>query len=182
MSRRPRVRSDRIGLRFVGLLLMASWLVVPTSATAQQDAQEVPEANPADVKSPEAIVEAAFEAISEEDWDRFRSLHHPNFQGVSFADPGRQDFDTRSESIKDFKEALEERDIDQRPVHTITERYGDMAHVLVTFEARNASSGELLGRGVDSIQVLYDGKRWWVLSVMSHPEREGTPIPERYGG
>lgn len=180
--RRPLLSSGLLGVGALCLLLATSLVLAPMSAPAQEDTREWPEASPADVKSPEAIIEAAFEAISDEDWDRFRSLHHPNFQSVFIVGPGRQEFDTRSESIEALRKALADRDIDQRPVHIIKERYGDMAHVLVTFETRNASSGELVGRGVDSIQVLYDGTRWWILSVMSHPEREETPIPERYGG
>ena len=180
--RRPLLPSGLLGVGTLCLLLALSLVLAPMSAPAQEDTREWPEANPADVKSPEAIIEAAFEAISDEDWDRFRSLHHPNFQSVFIVGPGRQEFDTRSGSIQAFMKAIADRDIDQRPVHIIKERYGDIAHVLVTFETRNASSGELVGRGVDSIQVLYDGTRWWILSVMSHPEREETPIPERYGG
>ena len=35
-------------------------------------------------------------------------------------------------------------------------------------------------RGINSIQLFYDGTRWWVLSVFWDNERPDQPIPEQY--
>jgi len=35
-------------------------------------------------------------------------------------------------------------------------------------------------RGINSIQLMHDGRRWWVVSIFWEPESPPTPIPEKY--
>jgi hypothetical protein len=35
-------------------------------------------------------------------------------------------------------------------------------------------------RGINSIQLLNDGKRWWIVNIYWTQENEEHPIPERY--
>ena len=45
-------------------------------------------------------------------------------------------------------------------------------------ESRRAPSDEKpLVRGINSIQLVNDGKRWWIASVAWDTEREDNPIP-----
>lgn len=153
-----------------GTLVAITLLVAtPASAIGQGEAPERPEANPADVESPEAIVEAAFEAISDEDWGRFRSLHHPSFLWVRTdheGDDPSQQVSTLDEALQFFRKASADTSIHERPLDTVIRREGETAHVLTTVEARTAPGGEVLGRYLDSIEVWYDGGRWWIMSVL----------------
>jgi len=56
--------------------------------------------------------------------------------------------------------------------------FGAIAHVLSVYEARRAPGGELLRRGVNSLQFLNDGERWWILSCVWDNEREGVALPK----
>ena len=58
-------------------------------------------------------------------------------------------------------------------------RFGDIAHVLSAYEARTAPApaGKVLRRGVNSIQLMHDGERWWILSTIWDNEREGVTLP-----
>lgn len=56
-------------------------------------------------------------------------------------------------------------------------RFGSIAHVLSAYEGRKSPGGELIKRGINSIQLHNDGKRWWVTSIMWDDERPGNPIP-----
>jgi hypothetical protein len=42
---------------------------------------------------------------------------------------------------------------------------------------RSKADGPVFGRGVNGLQIYWDGKRYWIASVMWDDEREGNPIP-----
>lgn len=146
-----------------------------------------PEANPADVESPEAIVDASFAALSvpegeEPDLGRFRSLFLPDAQvTVTFHGDETSHYGTGSVDEYVDKEVEGLEGTHEQAVHTVVERYGDIAHVFATYEARqSADDPEPIARGIDSFQLWYDGSRWWIVNVMGHGESEDTPLPERY--
>ena len=35
-------------------------------------------------------------------------------------------------------------------------------------------------RGINSIQLLWDGRRWWIMNVFWDSERPGNPIPAEF--
>jgi hypothetical protein len=35
-------------------------------------------------------------------------------------------------------------------------------------------------RGINSIQLLNDGKRWWIVNIYWMQESEANPIPDKY--
>ena len=46
-----------------------------------------------------------------------------------------------------------------------TETFGNIAHVLSDYESRREEHGDAFTRGVNSIQLFYDGTRWWIASA-----------------
>ncbi len=66
---------------------------------------------------------------------------------------------------------------DEHEIHRITHRIGNIAHIMSTYETRNIPSGPLLGRGVNSLDLFWDGKRWWIIAASWDDERPGSPIP-----
>ena len=44
-------------------------------------------------------------------------------------------------------------------------RYGQLLHVWSSYEAAHEPGGNLIRRGVNSIQLYNDGARWWILTV-----------------
>ena len=50
----------------------------------------------------------------------------------------------------------------------------------VEFDARGHDEAELVVP--DSFQLLYDGTRWWVVSVVWQAETRDYPIPAKYVG
>ena len=61
----------------------------------------------------------------------------------------------------------------------IVERFGDLAHVWSTFEARNTPDGVALGRGVSSVSLYYRNDRWWIASWSSQNETDEM-LPAKY--
>ena len=61
-------------------------------------------------------------------------------------------------------------------------RYGALAHVWSTYEARDTPDGPARFRGANSLQLLRRDGRWWVLSVMWQPEPPGDAPPRILSG
>jgi hypothetical protein len=61
-----------------------------------------------------------------------------------------------------------------------TEMFGQVAHVFSTYEARHAPADKPFMRGVNSIQLVHDGKRWYVLNLVWRAEDAKLQLPERY--
>jgi hypothetical protein len=61
-----------------------------------------------------------------------------------------------------------------------THQFGHIAQIFSTYESRRSLDEEPFVRGINSIQLLWDGKRWWVVTIYWDSERTGQPIPEEY--
>ena len=152
------------------------------------------QADPADVSSIDAVLAAVYDVISgpsdeERDWDRFRSLMHP---GARLVPTGERD-GVASATVLEVEDYVERagRTFRDAPLFQgkgfyeaeaarRVERYGSVAHVWSTYEARLDPSEEPFARGVNSFQLFWDGERWHVLSVLWHQETDDTPIPTPY--
>ena len=66
----------------------------------------------------------------------------------------------------------------EREIHSVTHRFGNIAHVLSTYETRKTADGPVIGRGVNSFQLSFDGTRWWITSLAWDSERPKNPIPK----
>ena len=63
------------------------------------------------------------------------------------------------------------------------ECYGDIAQVFSTYESRHAEAdAKPFQRGINSFQLLFDGHRWWVVTIYWQGERLDLPLPKQYGG
>jgi hypothetical protein len=61
------------------------------------------------------------------------------------------------------------------------ERFGNVAHAMSTYETRwSADDAEPFMRGINSIQLLEQGGRWWVVTIFWDNEGPDKPIPDRY--
>jgi len=150
-------------------------------------------ANPADVESIEAIVAAAYDVISgparkKRDWDRERSLFFPGARLIPTATvAGRNDVDLAplildvEGYIARVEPLFEKKGFYEKEVARRVEQFGRIAHVWSTYESRNdPGDAEPFMRGINSIQLFNDGKRWWILSIYWQHESPQHPIPEKY--
>jgi hypothetical protein len=173
----------------------------PQTATP---APQAPAAIPADVASIDSIIGALYDVISgpagkKRDWDRFRSLFAPGARliptgprrppGTKPDDPlsGKEEYASRALTPEDYiarsSSLLEERGFFEREIARRTEQYGHIAHAFSTYEARHkAEDPKPFQRGINSIQLMNDGKRWWVVSVFWEGETEKTLLPAKYLG
>ena len=156
-------------------------------------------ADHADVESIDAIVTAAYDGISgpagkKRDWDRERSLYYPGARLIPTARPAASaEWQESSENklaplildIEGFIARVEpffkETGFYEKEIARRTEQFGNIAHVWSTYESRhNEDDPEPFMRGINSIQLFNDGKRWWIVNIYWQQEGAAAPIPEKY--
>ena len=157
--------------------------------------QNAPEAKAADAASIDGIIAAVYDSISgpagqKRDWSRLRSLFIPGARLIPTAKnagevnahgkiaPQVMDIDGFIARIGDHveKNGFFEREIARR-----TEQFGHIAHAWSTYESRQrAGDPEPFMRGVNSIQLFYDGSRWWIVSIYWQHESTEHLIPAKY--
>ena len=69
----------------------------------------------------------------------------------------------------------------EREIARRVDRFGHVTHALSTYVSlREESDAEPFSRGVNSIQLFHDGRRYGVVTVFWDFERPDNPIPEEY--
>jgi hypothetical protein len=175
-----------------GLAVLSLDGVASSSGQVEQPKAAVA-AKPEDVASIDAIIAAVYASISgpagQRDWDRLRSLFHASARLIPCA-PSPQDKEkgltvTRVFTIEEFIKAIEPRvkaeGFFEREIARRVERFGAVAHVFSTYESRHAEDDpKPFARGINSIQLFFDGKRWWTVTIFWDSERPGQAIPGEY--
>jgi hypothetical protein len=76
---------------------------------------------------------------------------------------------------------LEKNGFYEKEIHRVVETYGPLTHVFSTYESYYSQKDNApFARGINSIQLLYDDSRWWVVSIYWFGETEEYPIPAAY--
>ena len=69
----------------------------------------------------------------------------------------------------------------ERGIAQKVESFGNIVHVFTTYESRHSPDDSApFARGINSIQLLKDGDRYWVVSIYWDSERPDNPIPQKY--
>jgi hypothetical protein len=171
--------------------LFSLFLLVIFSFNTMAQTTETKAANPADAASIDQIIKAVYSVISgdegeKRDWDRFRSLFHPSARLIPTGkNPNTGVTGARAISPEEYVQRNEpffaKEGFHEREVARTTEVYGNIAHVFSTYEAfRTRSDKKPFMRGINSFQLLNDGKRWWVVNIFWQAETPDNPIPKKY--
>lgn len=157
----------------------------------KSDQAKAYKANPEDVSSIDAIIKATYDVISgganqKRDWDRFRSLFYKGARLIpTGTNPNTKVTGARIFSPEDYirtsgpflmKNGFFEQEVARR-----IEVFGSIAHVFSTYEGRNKLDDEKpFLRGINSFQLLNDGRRWWVVTIYWQAETRTNLLPEKY--
>ena len=141
-----------------------------------------------DVSSIDGIMRAWYEIVSgpagqPRDWARDRTLYVPDVRFVEVA----VDRDGRPrvlvETHAQFVERsrpLERDGFFEKEIHRVARRFGPIAHVWSTYESRRTADGPVIARGINSIELFWDGTRWWISGATWSTESAANPIPPEY--
>jgi len=164
--------------------LIGVWLLAPPALAGQTKA-----ARPEDVTTLDGIITAYYDVVSGPagslpDPARDHSLHHPNAaitllsrkpDGTATAEVVTLDEYYRRMGSGPRKVGFYEHEI-----HRAVEKLGALTHVWSTYETSETPSGPAKRRGINSIELYWDGSRYWILSWVFDDERHGLQIPRAY--
>ncbi len=153
-----------------------------------------PDPRPADVASPEAIITAAYQAIQRApgqpfDWNRFESLFLPQARPIPNTEQTGGTLTVYTPAgfaaMVDSLTVIggpNDKGFAEEEIHHVVERFGDVAHVFSTYQKRFWGDDRILGRGINSFQLVYHADRWWIAGIAWDEEHGAGTIPPPYLG
>ena len=169
------------------LALLLALASAPTMAAGQAT-----DADPADVSTLDGIIAALYDVISgpageAREWGRFHGLFIPEGARLIPSGQGPQgqrgyQVWTPEEYVTRAGSQLEANGFFERELARVTESFGNVVHVFSTYDSRQTLDAEPFARGINSIQLVHDGSRYWIVSIFWDSERPGQEIPGRYLG
>lgn len=69
----------------------------------------------------------------------------------------------------------------EKEIYRVVDTFGSIVHVFSTYESfKSAEDTKPFMRGINSIQLLNDGERWWIVNIYWTQETAKNPIPKKY--
>ncbi len=183
-------------MKFARAMLAAFLLLFAIPFIAQKSGNEpghvdVPTIAPRaqDVATIDGIMKAFYEVISgpagqARQWSRDRTLYIKDIRFVMMSEDQNAQPVARIASHQQFVDAadpvLVKDGFYEIEIHRVTQKFGHIAHVFSTYESRNKVDGPVIARGINSVELFFDGTRWWIASNIWDDERPDNPLPTEY--
>ena len=170
--------------------------VLVAAIASGQTGRTRPAPPPADAMSVDSIMAALYASVSHgpaaaPDFERLRGIYLYVGMFIPPKRPGTENFTVMD--VDAFAErvakAAEDRKTSGTPATGFFEReiarrtdcFGNVCQVFSTYESRHTpDDAKPFERGINSIQLLRDGSRWWIASVAWDAERPDNPLPPQY--
>ena len=142
------------------------------------------------VQTLDSTIENLYAVISGEkgearDWELMRYLFHPDARLIPSGKKEDDTFGARYMTVDDYINTsgdwLIENGFFEKEIHREVNTFGNITQAFSTYESFRSEADELpFARGINSIQLLNDGNRWWIINIYWTQESEQNPIPEAY--
>lgn len=142
------------------------------------------------VKTLDSTIETLYAVISGEkgearDWELMKFLFHPDAKlipsGKSKEGTYKARFMTPDDYIKTSGKWLVDNGFFEKEIHRTVNTFGNITQIFSTYESFNSETETTpFMRGINSIQLLNDGKRWWIINIYWTQESKENPIPKEY--
>jgi hypothetical protein len=143
-----------------------------------------------DVSSVGGIIETLYAVISgpaghKRNPQQLKDLFRPEARMISVGINPKGELMYRAGTVDEYIErsfpVLESRGFFENEIGRKTEQFGNIVHVFSTYESRSKlQDAKPFMRGINSIQLMFDGKRWWIVNIIWQSEGGGVVIPEKY--
>ena len=119
------------------------------------------------------------------DWDRMRALFAPNARIMVILPTPGGGYGVRNMDVEGYISAsgplLEQDGFFETEIARHTDSFGQLVHVFSTYEGRYRQDDPAPRiRGINSIQLYFDGQRWWILGLVWRAEDGALTVPEQY--
>jgi hypothetical protein len=143
------------------------------------------------VKSQDAIIATLYGVISgekgeERNWELMKYLFHPDARLIpSGKNQNTGLIDARYLTVDDYISSsgkwLIENGFYEIELHREVHTFGNISQAFSSYESyRSKSDTKPFMRGINSIQMLNDGNRWWIINIYWMQESAENPIPKKY--
>ncbi len=147
-----------------------------------------PAAKSEDVDSVDHVLIALYAVISgppgERDWARFRSLFLPGAHLTSTGKAADGSIRVHPNTVDDYVNRggayFLKNGFFESPIRSRVEIFGNIAQVFSSYESRHNAGEAPFARGINSLQLLNDGKRWWIVGILWDEERPDNPLPQDF--
>jgi hypothetical protein len=141
------------------------------------------------VSTLDGIMKAYYDVVTIEkggkvSYERDSLIHWPgvNVGSAGLGKSGKPAF--RYMNLKEYHRLsdpyLEKDGFSEKEISRKVESFGSIYHVWSTYESRNNPTGPIIERGINSVELYYDGTRFWILGWFFDGERKDNPIPKKY--
>jgi len=142
------------------------------------------------VSTLDRTIETLYSVISgdkgvERDWNLFKYLFHKDAKliptGKTEEGKTAARYMTPEDYISSSGKWLFENGFHEVELSRKTQTFGNITQVFSTYESfKNKSDTKPFMRGINSIQLMNDGERWWIINIYWMQESEENRIPEEY--
>ncbi|GAA4811629.1 hypothetical protein [Litoribaculum gwangyangense] len=121
----------------------------------------------------------------ERNWKQFKYLFHPDAKLIPSGKTKEGVMMVRflkpEDYIKNSGKWLVDNGFFEKEIHRKVDSFGNITQVFSTYESfRSEADLEPFMRGINSIQLFHDSKRWWIINIYWAQETEANPIPKTY--
>ncbi len=174
------------------LIILTTIIFANTQAQTNKTVKDlVPEKDYTEnVLTLDSAINSLYSVISGEkkekrDWALFKFLFYPEAKLIASGknDDGKPQvkYMKPEDYIKISGKWLVENGFFEKEIHRSIDHFGSMAQVFSTYETYHSKKDETpFMRGINSIQLFNDGKRWWIVNVYWSQESKRNPIPQEY--
>lgn len=139
-----------------------------------------------DAKTIDALMKASYEVVSGEkgakrEWERDNYLHHQKAV-YSYLDRKKQEQVTMTlqEFHKETDDMIFNTAFYESEVNREVRTFGNIAHVWSTYETKLEKGGKVERRGINSIQLVFENNRWYIISWIFCGETDKNIIPKTF--
>jgi len=189
------IPASSAGKQILVILLASLMLLIsvfPIRADAAAAAPLAPAAShplAADVSSIDGIMHAYYDVVSgpantPRNIARDISLHHPRAQIFPTIHEKNGEPRLLVFSVQEFhvwSKPVYDAGFYEREIAREVKRFGSSIHIWSTYETRQTPDGEVTSRGINNIQLYFDGQRYWILSETWDSESPRNPLPVTTG-
>jgi hypothetical protein len=144
------------------------------------------------VQTLDSTINSFYAAISSDngqsfDWDLYRYVMHPEAKLIRWG-PDKSDgyksyaltYYTTDDYIKTYGKYMKNVGFYEKEIFREVTTFRSIGHVLSGYASYERDIKEPIIRGINSFQLLNDGKRWWIINAFYTRETPENPIPEKY--
>jgi hypothetical protein len=133
-------------------------------------------------------IDAAVSGPANQDRTCFRALFLPDARLIPIRIAADGTATPHILTVQDWIDAVAKRGsavFYEKQIEVRSESWAHLAHLWSTYETRitpdgKPPEGKVMDRGINSIQAIFDGKRWQVIEITWQAEVPADPVPAKY--